>query len=86
MGLRPVVNGDAFGLHPCVPPMPIGLALYPVRGIVAATACITTAWLLRIAAVVHGLGLCFGLAVRSQTLRVFKTDRLRTPVRHMSKT
>ena len=57
MGLRPVVNGDAFGLHPRVPSMPIGPALCPVRGIVAAAACIATAWLLRIVAVVHGLGL-----------------------------
>lgn len=65
--------------------MPIELALCPVRGIVTAMACIAIDWLFNTVGMVHGLGLRCEVEVRPQTLMVFKTDRLRTPLRHLSR-
>lgn len=70
----------------CVLPMPIGFALCPIRGIVFAAARFATACLPCIVAPVHGLGVPCGFQERPLTPIVFKTDRLRTPLRHLSKT
>lgn len=86
MGLLLVFNGNAFEAPPRVLLTPIGLALCPVRGIVFAEACVVTAWLLRIVATVHGLGLRCGFEVRPLALIVSKIDRLRTYHLAMSKT
>ena len=56
----------------------LGLPLSPVPGIACAAVWVGTARLLHIVATVHGLSLRCGFEVRSQTLIVFKTDRLRT--------